>query len=430
MNILHKITNFIAAEQLFRTEDTVLVALSGGADSVALLRLLTALGTRCEAAHCNFHLRGEESERDELFVRTLCDTLHIPLHVVNFRTANVARERGISIEMAARELRYEWFETLRRERGAAVIAVAHHRDDSVETLLINLMRGAGIHGMSGIRPRNGHVVRPLLCVDREEILTYLEHIGQPFVTDSTNLQDTYVRNKVRLRLLPLMEEINPSVRNTLAQTAVHLDEAAVWYEQGINEARLRVMTPEGISIPALLKEPAPRTLLFELLRHAGFNSVQVEELFHTLTGQSGKSFRSPTHRVVKDRTLLLITPLEEEPERDEPPFTLHAETVDLTPRFIIPRMPYVIALDADLLTKPLTLRRYRAGDSFVPFGMKGHKLISDYLTDRKYSLLRKEQTWVLCHGEDIVWLVGERIDNRYRVSETTRRVYVVERIDK
>jgi tRNA(Ile)-lysidine synthase len=430
MNILRKVTNFIASEQLFRTEDTVLVALSGGADSVALLRLLVASGIRCEAAHCNFHLRDEESDRDEAFVRALCDTLHTPLHVVHFHTVEVARERGISMEMAARELRYDWFETLRKERGAAVIAVAHHRDDSVETLLINLLRGTGIHGMSGIRPRNGHLVRPLLCTDREEILAYLEHIGQPFVTDSTNLQDIYVRNKVRLRLLPLMEEINPSVRNTLAQTATHLGEAAVWYEQGINEARQRVMMTDGISIPALLKEPAPRTLLFELLRPFGFHSAQVEELYQTLTGQAGKSFCSSTHRIVKDRTLLLITPLQEEAENATPPFTLHTEIIDRTPEFIIPRTPDVAALDADLLTQPLTLCRYQTGDSFVPFGMKGHKLISDYLTDRKYSLLQKEQTWVLCHGEDIVWLVGERIDNRYRIRKTTRRVCVVKCIKR
>ena len=249
-----QVAQYIAHEHLLEPDGKVIVALSGGADSVALLLLLGELGYTCEAAHCNFHLRGEESDRDERFVRHLCEERHIPLHVVHFDTARHAAGQHVSIEMAARELRYTWFEELRRKLDAQAIAVAHHADDSIETFLLNLMRGTGINGLRGIRPRNGHIVRPLLCLNREDILRYLEHCGQTYVTDSTNLQDEYTRNKIRLNLLPLMQEINPSVRQAFLRTAAHLDEAATLYNIGIAEAKERVLLPEGIRIDALLEE--------------------------------------------------------------------------------------------------------------------------------------------------------------------------------
>ena len=243
---MQKVVQYIERHKLFSPDDKILVALSGGADSVALLRLLLSLGYTCEAAHCNFHLRGAESDRDEHFVRQLCLEHRVTLHTVHFNTEQEAKERHISIEMAARELRYAWFEKTREACSAAVIAVAHHQDDSVETLLLNLIRGTGINGLRGIRPRNGHIVRPLLCLDRKEIVGYLESIGQAYVTDSTNLQDEYTRNKIRLNLLPMMQEINPSVKESILKTAEHLDDAASIYNIGIEEAKLRVKTPEGI----------------------------------------------------------------------------------------------------------------------------------------------------------------------------------------
>ena len=226
---MQKVVQYIERHKLFSLDDKILVALSGGADSVALLRLLLSLGYTCEAAHCNFHLRGAESDRDEHFVRQLCLEHRVTLHTVHFNTEQEAKERHISIEMAARELRYAWFEKTREACSAAVIAVAHHQDDSVETLLLNLIRGTGINGLRGIRPRNGHIVRPLLCLDRKEITGYLESIGQSYVTDSTNLQDEYTRNKIRLNLLPMMQEINPSVKESILKTAEHLDDAASIY---------------------------------------------------------------------------------------------------------------------------------------------------------------------------------------------------------
>ncbi len=419
----YKVAKYIERNKLLLPDDKVLVALSGGADSVALLRLLLKLGYACEAAHCNFHLRGEESDRDEQFVRQLCDALQVPLHVVHFDTEKEAEERHISIEMAARDLRYRWFEEVRQACGAGVIAVAHHQDDSVETVLLNLIRGTGINGLRGIQPKNGKIVRPLLCLTRKEIIDYLEGIGQSFVTDSTNLQDEYMRNKIRLNLLPLMEEINPSVKKSILQTAAHLNEAHLIYMKGIERAKQRVQADGGIDINALLQEPATEALLFEMLSPLGFNASQVEDIFGTLQGQSGKTFTSAGWCVVKDRDKLLIEPRQEATEPK-----LEVKEYDYSSDFIIPRDKSTACFDADKLHHPLSLRLWQQGDTFVPFGMKGRKKVSDYLTDRKFSLLQKARQWVLCCGEDIIWLVGERSDNRFRVDETTQRVKVVKHL--
>lgn len=422
--IQHRITQHIDNEKLISFGEKVLVALSGGADSVALLRLLLSFGYTCEAAHCNFHLRSEESDRDEAFVRELCRKLNTKLHITHFNTTAYASEKRISIEMAARELRYEWFARIKEASGAAVVAVAHHKDDSVETLLLNLIRGTGINGLLGIRPRNGNVVRPLLCVNRKEIIDYLRRIGQDYVTDSTNLQDEYTRNKIRLNLLPLMQEINPSVKNSLIDTSNYLSDVARIYAKGIEEGKARVLTEKGICISALLNEPAPSALLFEIVHPLGFNSAQAKDILASLTGQPGKQFSGKGWRLIKDREWLLI---EQERTADEsvPPFRLEKEWFDYTPSFVIPRNKETACFDADKLNEELTIRRWQTGDVFVPFGMKGKKLVSDYLTDRKFSISRKEQQWVLCCGERIAWLIGERTDNRFRIDEESRKAWIV-----
>ena len=290
--------------------------------------------------------------------------------------------------MAARELRYEWFEKIRTKSNANVIAVAHHQDDSVETLLLNLIRGTGINGLRGIRPKK----------------------GQDYVTDSTNLQDEYTRNKIRLNLLPMMQEINPSVKESILNTAEYLNEASAIYKKGIEEGIQRVRTAKGIHIGALMHEPAPKTLLFEILYPLGFNATQVEDICRALEGQPGKVFTSGHWRVVKDREYLLIETCQ---QATQP--TLTMEEHILTPDFIIPRDKTVACFDADKLMLPLSLRLWQ----------KGRKKISDYMTDRKFSLLRKEQQWVLCCGNDIIWLVGERTDNRFRIDENTRKALII-----
>lgn len=416
---IRKVSQFIEEKHLLSFGDKVLVALSGGADSVALLRVLLRLGYACEAAHCNFHLRGEESVRDERFVRALAERLGVPLHVIHFDTNAYAVSHNVSVEMAARELRYDWFAKLRQECGAKVVAVAHHRDDSVETFLLNLVRGTGINGLQGIRPVNGDVVRPLLCVSRAEILDYLSSLGQDYVTDSTNLQDEFVRNKLRLNVIPMLETINPSVSDTIAETARRLSDVAQVYQEAIQAAKQRVM-PDGetIDIPALCREPGAQNLLFELLYPLGFNAAQVNDVFRALHGESGRMFYSREWVLLIDRNRLICRPLGEV----EPQPELCLERMEVNPPFSVPHNNKEAYVDAEKVQGELTLRKWQSGDKFIPFGMKGFKSVRNYLRDKKFSRFEKERQWVVCDGDRIVWLVNERLDNRFRVTSETRFV--------
>ena len=423
-----KIAQYIDNERLFPINARIIVALSGGADSVALLRILHTLGYDCEAAHCNFHLRGTESDRDEMFVRKLCKTMKTPLHTIDFATEQYAIEKKISIEMAARELRYQWFAEIKEKTKADVIAVAHHQDDSVETVLLNLIRGTGINGLLGIRPKNGDIVRPLLCISRKEITDYLQNAGQEYMTDSTNLQDEYTRNKIRLNLLPLMQEINPLVKEHIIDTSNYLNDVNRIYNKGIEEGKQRVIEKGNIRIVPLLKEPSPEALLFEILYPLGFNAAQTKNILTMLEGQTGKQFISKDGwRVVKNRELLLIDKKE---KQENPPFCLIKEEKEYTKDFIIPREKHIACFDTDKLIGEINLRKWQTGDIFIPFGMKGKKKVSDYLTDMKFSIIQKENQWVLCCGDKIIWIVGERTDNRFRIDEKTKKVTVFKMSEK
>jgi tRNA(Ile)-lysidine synthase len=420
--IVRTVRQFIEKHQLLSPADTVLVALSGGSDSVALLHILHHLKYQCIAAHCNFSLRGEESDRDEAFVCRLCTSLSVPLEVIRFDTHRYAAEHHQSIEMAARELRYNWFEEMIDKHHAAAVAVAHHRDDSVETMLLNLVRGTGIQGLCGMRPLNGHVIRPLLCVSRNDIIDYLSFLGQSYVTDSTNLQDEFTRNKIRLRVLPLLEEINPSVKESLQRTSQYLSEVDHIYNKEIVEGKLRVMREGDISISALMAEPSPYALLFEILHPLSFNSSQIDDIFNALDGISGKVFISDTCSVVKDRDMLLVR--KRDADTSQPPFEIEYEECEYTSDFVIPRTTDRVCFDADKLDAPLTLRKCVDGDRFVPFGMKGSKLVSNFLTDMKLSVVDKKNQWLLCSGERIVWVVGRRTDDRFRLDSSTKKVII------
>ena len=310
MKTARRVQEFIGKQQLLADDAGVLVALSGGADSVALLRILLGLGYRCHAVHCNFHLRGEESDRDERFVTALCHTLGVECEVVHFDTLGYAAEQKVSTEMAARELRYREFERLRQAHDLDAIAVAHHQDDAVETLLLNLIRGAGINGLTGMKVRNGHVVRPLLCLTRDEIIDYLSHIGQSYVTDSTNLTDMYARNKVRLQLLPLMEQINSAAKSNIMQAALHLGEAATLYNRVMTETNARIVIPHAdgidIDIEVLLDTEVPGAHLFEILHPYGFNSAQVADIFRSLSSEAGRLFYTKDYTLLRDRTHLQV----------------------------------------------------------------------------------------------------------------------------
>lgn len=438
------VEKFIGQHCLLTPGAKVLVALSGGADSVALFRILVRLGYRCHAVHCNFHLRGEESNRDELFVSHLCREQGVRLDVLHFDTQDYAIRNHLSIEMAARELRYREFERIRRAESIEAIAVAHHQDDAVETLLLNLMRGAGINGLTGMRVKNGCVVRPLLCLTRSEILDYLAHLGQGYITDSSNLTDVYARNKVRLGLLPLMQEINPRAAENIAQAAAHLADAAIIYNNVVEKNTERIVTHRtdgmDICIASLLGAEAPHAQLFEILHPYGFNSHQVSDIFRTLLserGRVGRMFYSAGYVLLCDRTHLQLR--SQSAETSDAEFLLPDEGMLALPDDImlrverirpdvgwsVPRHSGVCVLDAMRISQPLTVRRPRQGDRLCPFGMKGTKLLSDLYTDAKLSRMERMQQWVLCHGNDIVWAVGMRASELCRLSGNESEVIVV-----
>lgn len=432
--MLHKISKYISCNKLLSEGDKVLIALSGGADSVALLHILRRLAYDCIAVHCNFHLRGEESMRDQYFVEELCRQLSTPLQIVDFDTERYAQENKVSIEMAARTLRYRVFEQIRHEHSAAAIAVAHHRDDSAETLLLNLIRGCGIRGLHGIRPRNGYIIRPLLCIDRDDILQYLKINGIEYVTDSTNLSSNYTRNKVRIELLPLMEQINPSIKATIAETAERLAEAEEIYNRAIEQAIERVLVNNTIDIATLKQEASPRTLLHEILSPYGFNSAQVDNILTNIDSESGRRYQTAEWVVIKDRERLIITP-----KREQFNQTLLPELGEIsTPYGIlrinrgifngtIPKQRDIATLDASKTEFPLTLRNTKSGDRFHPFGMRGTKLVSDFLTDRKRSIIEKEQQLVVTDANDnILWLVGERPSAMCSIGNSTTEVITLE----
>ena len=426
MNYKKRIQHFIEERNLFALNDKVLVALSGGADSVALLHVLIDLGYKCECAHCNFHLRGEESNRDENFVRALCNEIHIPLYIKHFDTESYAKEKQISIEMAARELRYAWFEELRKETGATVIAVAHHRDDSVETFLLNLIRGTGINGLKGIQAKNRYIVRPLLETSREDILNYLDYLKQDYVTDSTNLQDEYLRNKIRLNLLPIMKEMNPSIMESIQETSQKLSEVANIYNQNRKEIlKTSIQTTEEgdtLHIQTILEDSAPLSLLHEWLSPAGFNSSQIKDIHQSLKKeQSGKQFISNEWKLLRDREHLILH--HKKIEENVPEISI--ETMEINNDFILLKDKNIACLDADKVVLPLKIRKWKKGDKFGPFGMKGQKKVSDYLTDKKYSLFQKEKQYVACSEGIIVWLIGERTDDRFKITEKSKRAVIL-----
>ena len=406
----HRVSQYIEKHQLLSPGDTVLVGVSGGADSVALLLVLHDLGYLVKALHANFHLRGEESDRDEEFVENLCRNVGIPFYVKHFPTKEHALQQHISIEMAARDLRYEWFREMKTLLKAQCIAVAHHKNDQAETLLLHLVRGTGIRGLSGMNPRNGDIIRPFLCLDKREILSYLEEIGQEYVTDSTNLERESIRNVIRLDIMPRLEELNPHAVENLANTARIMQESWPYYQESIAAH----MQQAGISATRGALDHFTPILLHEWLYGKGFTASQEKEILKVDSEATGKRWETSTHRLLLDRGCLIL----EDKQDSNPSAELIEEFVDIMRE----QGPDVAYLDAEKILTPLTIRRTQKGDRFVPFGMTGFKLVSDFLTDQKCNLFEKERQLVVCAGEDIVWVVGHRSDNRYRITSDTKKI--------
>ena len=433
---LRKVSTFAASQGLFVKGSKYLVALSGGADSVALALVMKELGYDAEAAHCNFHLRGDESDRDECFCVKFCEAHGLKLHITHFDTVGFAELRKISIEMAARHLRYAYFSNLIRDIGAAAVCVAHHQDDSVETVLMNLIRGTGIHGLVGIRPRNGHVLRPLLCVTRQEIEDCLSEVGQDYVIDSTNLVDDVTRNKIRLDIIPMLRRINPSAGEAIAKTAGRVSEAVKTLDAITDETvkRITETTANGVvrvSLEGLRRAPSPENILFHILRNYSFNPSQIEQVCRAASFSPGRTFYSPTHQALIDRRHIVIEPVSHIPLLtmkipEDGVYVLgqntklRVKTVNRSDGFVISKSKSCCYADKSRVCFPLTVRPYTTGDRFVPFGMHGSKLVSDYFTDLKMNLFDKRRQLVVEDASGrIIWLMNQRPDNRCRITDAT-----------
>jgi tRNA(Ile)-lysidine synthase len=437
--MVEKIKKYIREQNLLDASGSkIIVGLSGGADSAVLLFLLHRLGYDCLAAHCNFHLRGEESQRDERLAENLAAFRQIPFFRQDFDTEKIARESGISIEMAARDLRYAWFEQLRTEQQADAIAVAHHRDDSIETLLLNLIRGTGIKGLTGIKPKNGNIIRPLLCASKSEILQLANREGIPYITDSSNQQEEYTRNKIRLKLIPLLKSINPSIETSFLRTMDNLNETAKIYDHHWVEAIKKIFDPDKrtICIPDLQKLPSPKSVLFELLKNYGFGRELIQPIFLSLDSQPGKEFHSSRYTLIKDRDRFLLIPrkqigeksvfmLQEDDREIHFPLCMTLTFEDFHENYEIVKDENRAYFDAKLLHFPLQIRKWEKGDKFIPFGMNEFQKLSDYFSNHKFSKPEKDNTWLLCSDKNIIWIIGNRTDNRYRIKKETQKVCIL-----
>lgn len=442
--MLDQVRQFITENSLFNLEaDLVLVAVSGGLDSVVLLDVLHRLGARIAVAHCHFGLRGEEADADELFVRKLAKQYEAPYHAEFFQTKAFAEREGISTQMAARLLRYRWFEQVREDNGYAVIATAHHRRDAAETMLLNLTHGTGLAGLHGIRAKHGHVVRPLLPCAKDDLYDYVVENRLIWREDASNDSPVYQRNRLRQQVLPVLRDINPNLDNTLAATAERVggaEEIVRRYVEGLaSQVRRDEAEATYFDLAPLAQAAAPALVLHELLRDFGFAWPVVKEIVAAFDAPAGRQFDSPTHRLVKDRGQLVITPrrlaqygtfqlAEGQEDLLADGLRLRA-TYHAGEGYAIPRSRSTAALDIDKLKFPLTLRRWREGDWFMPLGMKGKKHLSDFLIDQKVPLNLKDEVRVLTSADGkICWVVGFRVDERFKVEDTTARVVAVQRL--
>ena len=439
--MLEKFESFVSDNNLFSKDDRILIALSGGVDSVVLSHLMCRANYKISLAHCNFHLRDEESNRDEAFVRRWAKENNIPLFVKEFDTYQYMKENKLSLEMAARDLRYNWFNSLLESEGFTCLCTAHHLDDSIETFFINLLRGTGIAGLHGIKVKNDKIVRPLLFATREEILSYAKQNNISYVEDSTNSETKFTRNKIRHNLFPVLREINPNFEFALKKDIEYLNDTEFIFRREIEKTKKEIIETEQevikINISKLKQLNPMKIYLYEILSEYGFNETNINDILSCLDEISGKQFFSKTHRLVKDRHYIFIDVIKNNTTNDLflidncqssliHPLKMQIELLrDL--KFInISKDKNIAMLDADLLKFPLILRKWRQGDSFVPFGMKKEKKLSDYFTSNKYSLLDKENQWILCSEEKIVWLVSERIDDRFRISNKTKNILKIE----
>lgn len=437
--MLERFRAYNEEQGLLKYGQRVLLTVSGGVDSVVMAHLFAEGDFDCAIAHCNFQLRGKDSDADEAFVRTLAARLEMPVYVEHFDVDREMEERGISLQMAARDLRYNWFSELSEEHAFDAIATAHNLNDSVETFFLNLARGTGVRGMTGIPGRNENIIRPVLFASRKEIEAYANSRNIAFREDSSNRETKYQRNKIRHDVIPSMEQINPTFIATMASNMERMVELKEIVERSVDRLREEIFHRTSgeihIETEKLMKLDPVGTWLYELFAPFGFTRLQCREIEQLLQSGSGKRFISPSHQLFKDRERLILVESKtdsferfylDKPEKSSSlPFSMDVETMDRKDLGKIPSENHTACLDYDEILFPLTIRRWLPGDYFYPLGMDQMKKLSDFFVDEKVPVPEKERTWILASGKKIVWIMGRRIDHRFRIKENTRKVLLL-----
>ncbi len=436
--MLVRFIDFIKRENIFAPADKILLGVSGGIDSMVMAALSDLAGFNYSIAHCNFGLRGNESDMDELFVKNYTLEKNRAFHCKKFETKKYAREKGISIQMAARRLRIDFFEELILKYGYKYYATAHHQDDQIETFFINLLHGTGIAGLHGILPKQGNLIHPMLFTTRKDIRKFATENHLIFREDSSNQKKDYTRNKIRHDLLPVIETIHSDYRNIFTTTIFRLKQAEQIYRQQIKSVADKIVEKENnqtrIHINSLAGLNPIETYLFEFIEPFGFKFSAVPDIIHSIKSDPGKKFYSPTHRLIRDREYFIINPIENLPEIPETyfiglsddlidePFNISISRFEKSGQFSPSDDPDIATLDNEKLTYPLSIRRWEKGDYFFPLGMQQKKLLSDYFIDNKFSLVEKEKTWLLISSQQIVWIIGHRIDDRFKITSKTKMI--------
>ncbi len=438
--MLKQFEQYRKERNIFSGHEKILLAVSGGIDSVVMLHIFKELKYNIAVAHCNFQLRGKESDEDEEFVRNLCHTARVKFYRKKFRTSEYAKEKGISIQMAARDLRFDWLTGLKEEENFDLLAMGHNLNDSIETIIINLTRGTGINGLTGISPRSGYIIRPLLFATREMIREYSINNDIDYREDSSNIKTKYTRNKIRHNIIPVLQQINPSVLYSIGETSEYLKSAYIIYEQAIESKRLEILEHEEKTVSfktSEIKKLEPlETWIYELFKDWNFGKQQTGDIIQLIDAETGKQIFSNSHSITKDRGRLIITPINTEQHKIitinsaddfKDCHLINKYEIALREDIEISNDTSYAYLDADLVRFPLTIRKWKEGDYFYPLGMKGRKKISDLLIDMKIPLPEKENIYVLDMQDTIMWVMGLRIDDRFKVTETTDEVLIIQK---
>jgi tRNA(Ile)-lysidine synthetase, N-terminal domain/tRNA(Ile)-lysidine synthetase, C-terminal domain len=436
MSIMERFIRYLHEQALCQPHERLLLAVSGGKDSVMMTRLFAESGYSVGIAHCNFGLRGAASDADEALVYQLAKSLDVPFYVTRFNTASHARRQGISIQMAARELRYAWFETIRVSQGYDYIAVAQHRNDHVETLMLNLVRGTGLAGLRGIQPRRGRIIRPLLFLNADEIEKYVQQHKLEYRDDASNFSTKYARNKIRMEVIPKLKELNPYLEVTLAKNMAHFSDAYTVIQHYIARLRAQLFHEQNkgewhIPVDGLVTLDPQQFLLYELFKPFGFTEAVLGDLASSLNSIPGRQFTSPSHVLFMDRGELVLTSMKAIKEA-----TVLMEKIESRVQWGGFRFESHLSSDADInvdaktaqfdadkIVFPLTIRGWMEGDTFRPLGMKGNKKLSDLFVSLKIPVYRKHSVPVVINGNgDILWVVPHRMDDRYKITGKTKKV--------